>query len=555
MLERIADSDYAELALVVVPPTTKTRPGLAELEPRPHSTTALRTAIDSSLLAIYRALEAKVVSERDAFALVNGNSVLHRIPKIEATTPTPESSPGQALTLSLRGILPPREGQDGGGPIDVFIQLGAPELAAHAAAAARYGVWSLKHARCEPGDAAAAGFWPVCQEWPVIESQILVWNPITQHTTILTRSFTGINRFAVKLNRSALYWKTSSLLPRELQKLKRLGADQYFSRAKKTDETLAILQSNEDAKMSKAGPLGPPTTGALGIHISRNVRRRAQDFVSRHFQLEPWILLFHLGEELFTSVHQFRKLLPPTDRYWADPHVVRKNGRFYVFVEEFLFSTGKGHIAVLVIDSDGGYEGPTTILQRDYHLSYPCVFEHAGTFYMIPESSANRSVDLYRCVEFPSKWEFACTLLNNIAAVDATVLRHGGKWWLFTNVIENEGASYCEELFLFHCDVLIGGKWTSHVANPIVSDVRKSRPAGAIFCRNSELYRPAQDCSMRYGYAMTINRITSLLEDDYAETAVARIEPTWDENIVATHTLAYTPGITVIDALQPRWRI
>jgi hypothetical protein len=60
---------------------------------------------------------------------------------------------------------------------------------------------------------------------------------------------------------------------------------------------------------------------------------------------------------------------------------------------------------------------------------------------------------------------------------------------------------------------------------------------------------------VRYGYATRIYHITKLSEDDYAETEVAAIEPTWDKKILATHTLNHADGLTVIDALQPRFRI
>src|SRR5690606_4215327 len=124
------------------------------------------------------------------------------------------------------------------------------------------------------------------------------------------------------------------------------------------------------------------------------------------------------------------------DRYWADPFVVTRGGKHYVFIEEVMRTTDKGHISVMVAEASGRFEAPRTVLERDYHLSYPCLFEDEGTLYMVPESSANRSVELYRCIGFPDRWEFVCNLLENVYAVDPTLLRHDGKWWLFANVVE-----------------------------------------------------------------------------------------------------------------------
>ena len=174
---------------------------------------------------------------------------------------------------------------------------------------------------------------------------------------------------------------------------------------------------------------------------------------------------------------------------------------------------------------------------------------------MIPESSENRTVDLYKCVEFPFRWEWMETLLENVAAVDTTVLFHGGKWWLFTSVAENDGASLCEELFIFHLEVLVGGRWQAHDSNPVVSDVRRARPAGATFRDGARLLRPAQDCSVRYGYAMTLNEITSLSENEYAEIETCTIRPPAGGPFIANHTYAYAPGLTVLDGLQPKLRL
>jgi hypothetical protein len=259
-----------------------------------------------------------------------------------------------------------------------------------------------------------------------------------------------------------------------------------------------------------------------------------------------------MGNGPCTRIRDFKTIVPPSDRYWADPHVLYRNGEHYVFIEEYSFENAKGHISVIRIDKDGSYAKATTVLERPYHLSYPFVFEHAGEVYMVPESMHNRTVELYRCTEFPERWEFVCNLLEGVSAVDSTLLFHNGTWWLFANVLENEGGSASEELFVFYTDALLSGNWTPHPLNPVVSDVTRARPAGPIQLRERRLYRPSQDCSVRYGYAIGINEIAVLSKEDYAETEVGRIKPDWGKNVLATHTLAYAAGLTVVDALLVR---
>jgi hypothetical protein len=48
---------------------------------------------------------------------------------------------------------------------------------------------------------------------------------------------------------------------------------------------------------------------------------------------------------------------------------------------------------------------PFAVLERSYHLSYPFIFRWGSDIFMIPETSDNRTVEVYRAVEFPGKWE------------------------------------------------------------------------------------------------------------------------------------------------------
>ncbi len=174
---------------------------------------------------------------------------------------------------------------------------------------------------------------------------------------------------------------------------------------------------------------------------------------------------------------------------------------------------------------------------------------------MMPESASNRSISIYKCVEFPTKWELKTHLMENIEARDATLFFYHNKWWLFANVRENEGASHYDELFLYYADDVFGQSWQPHPLNPIVSDVKRARPAGKVFEYNGSLYRPSQDCSYYYGYGVKINEIQVLNECDYREVEVGAIEPGWDPEIKGIHTLNHEGRLTCADGLryQPKY--
>ena len=141
--------------------------------------------------------------------------------------------------------------------------------------------------------------------------------------------------------------------------------------------------------------------------------------------------------------------------------------------------------------------------------------------------------------------------LEGVKAVDTTLFSHDGKWWMFVNITENEGASTWDELFLFYADHPFSRSWTPHPQNPIVSDTKSARPAGKIFLQDGQIYRPSQNCSRRYGYGLKINRIVELTEQRYREEESASYEP-WEARIKGVHTYNREHHLTLIDAVY--WR-
>ena len=269
---------------------------------------------------------------------------------------------------------------------------------------------------------------------------------------------------------------------------------------------------------------------------------------------DQWILMFDLQDDISKSFWRFKKILPPKDRFWADPHIVYKDNLYYIFIEELLYNNKKGHIALIVMDGQGNYSKPEKILERPYHLSYPFVFEYKGDYYMIHGDATNKAIEVYRCIEFPHKWVFHKILMQHIDAVDATLFYHQGKWWLFAGVVENKDVSTYDELFLFYADNPLSDRWISHPQNPVVSDVRKARPAGKIFEYDGNIYRPAQNGSKGYGYGLSFNQIVVLNETEYKEREVETVQPTWDRKIKGIHTFDYTNRLTLIDAKLRRTR-
>jgi len=247
-------------------------------------------------------------------------------------------------------------------------------------------------------------------------------------------------------------------------------------------------------------------------------------------------------------------LRPPRDRSWADPFPVRRGDDLFIFMEEIPRDTRKGHISVLAVDRRGSWQPPVKVLERDHHLAYPFVFEWEGELFMIPETRAKRTVELHRCRGFPAIWTLEKVLLRDLNASDATLHEIEGRWWMFVNVASEGARNTWDELHLYHADSPLG-PWSPHRRNPVKSDVRSARPAGRLFREPDGLYRPAQDCSRRYGHSIVLHKVSRIDAENYSETAVSRILPDWDRSLLATHTYNRTDDLTVLDCLVRRPRI
>jgi len=252
----------------------------------------------------------------------------------------------------------------------------------------------------------------------------------------------------------------------------------------------------------------------------------------------------------------FKAINPPRKLFWADPFIIADENNYYVFVEEFIYKTNKAHLSVLQLDCDGHLFKSKKILERPYHLSYPFVFKIDSTYYMIPETNQNKTIELYKCCDFPYIWKFEKYIMENISATDTTLFHYENKWWLFTTIDQTGGVSSCStELFLFYSDDPIMGKWVSHPLNPVVSDESRARCAGKIFVDGGKIYRPSQDCSIRYGRGLNINHITKLNEQEYNEVLLKEIKPDWDPKLKGLHTINSDKDMIIIDTYKFHRRI
>lgn len=424
--------------------------------------------------------------------------------------------------------------------LDVIIRIGFKILRGDILKAAKYGIWSFHHGDNRINRGGPAGVWEVLGNWSETGVILQILTEELDGGIVIESSFSKTDDISIARNNNNSYWKSLSMIPRNLKKLQNLGGEKFMSE---------IHSANKELYFYYNKLFVTPANSELALLILKKLFVKLSDKFRSFFFVNQWILMYHFSKsnKISTSFFRFKRIYPPKDRFWADPFIIFKDDLYYIFIEELIFKTNKGHIAVFTLDKKGNITKPERVLEKEFHLSYPFIFEENNEYYMIPETEANKTIELYKCVEFPNKWELVNTLMENVSAVDSTIYFHDNKYWLFCNIKENEGASNLDELFIFYADHFNTKDWIPHEQNPVVSNVKKARPAGNLFTYNGELYRPGQDCSKHYGRGMHLGKIRKLTEKEYVEESIQFIYPVWDKHLKGMHTLNYNNNLTITD--------
>lgn len=421
-----------------------------------------------------------------------------------------------------------------GHDLDVVLVLGDTTGIERLAGAARCGAWYYDHgpARCTDGE--TAGFWEVLERQPAIYACLRA-RDAGGAERLLYESWSPVDRLSHARSRSRHLWKAAHFLPRALRRLHALGAEAFLAEA-------GVREAPAPAKHR------PPTTARLLLPFAGYVAWRAWRKLELRLWRDRWTLMH--GESRRRDFAAYRKLRPPAGRFWADPHVLRRDGRDWVFFEDASLESWQGRIAVFPLDGGGEASPPVIVIERPYHLSYPFLLEWQGELWLIPESGENRTVEAWRCRRFPHEWEFSHNLMSGRSLYDATLLPHDGRWWLFGTVKAHDAASSWDELCVFYAEEPLATEWRPHPLNPVVSDVRRARPAGPFLRRDGRLYRPSQNSSHRYGYALNFNEVLELTPESYRECLAEELLPDFDRRFHGVHSWSESGEVAVIDALE-----
>ena len=522
ILEQIQASDFARIQLVILnTPPTMARP-------------ALRKRLQNHWkLTLYHRYEewdyARHRKEPDSRARRNVKDVLQGVPEL-VVNPTRKGFSDYLNDADLEAIR--------AADLDVILRFGFRILRGGILDAARYGIWSFHHGDNREYRGGPPLFWEVYEGNPVSGTILQVLTSSLDAGKVIYRGHSATNTRSLYQNRNPIYWKTSEFL---LRRLRDLDAFEW--------EYITSLPTYNEADPLPARIYRTPHTGQMLAFAGKVVSRRLRASLNSrlHGGFTQWFLAIRPRTPglSFDNPGGYKVLTPPRDRFYADPFLFERDGKTYLFFEDYRYSEQRALICCAELHGDGSLGEAVEVLRRPYHLSYPFVFEYQGEMYMIPETRENGTVELYKAEKFPWRWVLDRVLLEDVSAVDATMHAHEGRLWMFTGM-SNGRYSNCDELALFSSESLFG-PWKMHPQSPIVSDVRRARPAGALFYENSRLIRPSQDCGKAYGYGLVFSEITKLNEVEFEEREISRIGPEWHPDNLGTHTYTRSRHFEVID--------
>jgi len=266
-----------------------------------------------------------------------------------------------------------------------------------------------------------------------------------------------------------------------------------------------------------------------------------------------WTLFIGKGDFMNSSLFRLKPIKSPKNEFWADPFIINYKEENYVFFENYNYKTKKGKISCGIIKKQE-LVNITDVLDLDYHLSYPYIFKENGDIFLMPETSENNRLELYKCINFPDKWELYSTAFEGEKVADAFFYDDdNNQKWLFINKQVNLNTGFANELFIYKVGTLKLENLEPHKLNPVIINSQKARNGGAIFKYEDEIYRPSQtNIEGVYGRALNINKIEKLTIDEYIEKDIVTVYPNFHKGLISMHHLHQSDKLFVIDAAYKR---
>lgn len=406
--------------------------------------------------------------------------------------------------------------------------------------AAKYGIWSFHHGDNSINRGSPPGFWEILLKQKAVGVTLQQLTRTLDGGLVIDKAYFNRHYSYIKTYNSILAGSVSVLFKNlnnlKQGKYKTTKSLVYYNPLYKTPNFLSIIKYSFSFYSS------------LFRKVFRTINYKL--FGTRY---DCWTLFIGKGNYLNSSLFKLKPIFPPKHQFWADPFIIKHKDKHYIFFENYDYKTKKGKISCGEIN-DKNLENIQDVLDTDYHLSFPFVFEENGEIFLLPESNVNNRLELYKCQQFPSQWELHSTAFEGEKVIDANIYKDvNNQKWLFVNKQAELNAPSNSELFIYKINGPGISKLESHKLNPVLINSKVARNGGSVFKYENDIYRPSQaNIDGVYGRALNINRINKLSIDEYEEETITTVYPNFKDGLISTHHLHQHDNIFVIDAAYKR---
>jgi hypothetical protein len=232
-------------------------------------------------------------------------------------------------------------------------------------------------------------------------------------------------------------------------------------------------------------------------------------------------------------------------RYLADPFPW-PGSKDTILCETFDLGARKGRLIALKLDANGIVDEIPIDLPLAGHLSFPFIFMQGDDVFLMPESSEDRRLEIFRWQSDKGTWVSHAVVFADKPVADAMLFEKDDLFWIaYTDITLHPH----DNLHLIYAPSL-AGPWLAHPGNPVQQGTSMSRCGGAVFSVEGRLYRPAQDCSKVYGGALRVMEIVTCTTTAYEEKEVTLITPTACIYPDGFHTLTAWGEHCLVDGMR-----
>ncbi|HVS24236.1 MAG TPA: hypothetical protein VMU03_10970, partial [Gammaproteobacteria bacterium] len=199
----------------------------------------------------------------------------------------------------------------------------------------RFGVWGLEIGVDTPAVDRWAGASEVATASPLTETALVDYRESTR--TAISRTIGATIGNSARSNRLSSVCKALPICARALRALSRSGAVASALSGSATASRPGLPTPTSGAVLSLAGRI----VGAVAANRWRALRWRDQWQIGYCFP--------DRDDRRLLASERLRYLVPPPDRFWADPFALEHDGRYFIFFEELVFRTGLGRITAIEV--------------------------------------------------------------------------------------------------------------------------------------------------------------------------------------------------------------